>query len=85
MPNIKLDQKIVAIYTVIGLAAGIISNYLTGNSVILAMILPLILYFITLIPLVKKTGEKRRKRIVLNSFLTLFLMWATVWIFLYNL
>ena len=85
MPKMKLEQKIVAIYTVIGFAGGLISNYLTASSIFLALLVPYVIYFVCVLPLVKKVKDKKMKKIVFNSLFTFFLVWLTVWIFFYNL
>lgn len=85
MDKKKLDQRIVAIYTVFGAAAALVANYLNPLSTALALILPFAAYLATLAPIVKGKGKKEKQRIILNSFLTLFLVWATVWIFFFNL
>jgi Mn2+/Fe2+ NRAMP family transporter len=81
----KLEQKIVAIYTVAGLMFGVISHYLTASSLLLALVLPVVSYFITVWPFVKLLKEKDTKKNILSGFMTFFLVWITVWIFFYNL
>ncbi len=82
----KIDQKVVAVYTVIGLLGGLISNYLMGTNVILASVVPFAMCLSTLFPLVKLTkNESKKSRILFNGFFTFFLVWMTVWILLYNL
>jgi len=85
MVKMKLEQKIVALYTVIGVIAGTISNYLATTSTLLAVVAAVVIYFGTSIPLMKGKDEKTRKKIAFNSGMTIFLVWATVWVFLYNL
>ena len=82
----KIDQKVVAVYTVIGLLGGLISNYLMDTSVILASVVPFALCLLSLLLFVQMVkNESKKSRILFNGFFTFFLVWMTVWILLYNL
>jgi len=85
MVKMKIEQKIVAIYTVIGAVSGLISNYLTAISVFWAAISAFMIYFGTVLPILKAKEGKKKKSISFNAAMTFFLVWATVWVFLFNL
>jgi len=81
----KLEQKIVAAYLLVGLVCGILSNYLASINLAYALLVPLGIYFVTLVPLVKVVKERRFRMLISNSLVTFFLVWIMVWVFLYNL
>jgi len=78
----KLEQKIAIIYSFIGIASGFLSNFL--NSLLYAVILPLAVYSISFIILVR-LSKRKILWLLSNSFITFLLVWLVVWIFLYNL
>lgn len=77
----KLEQKIAIIYTLVGIAAGFISNFFSKFGYI-----SLVLYLISL-PILVRFGERKKKFLWLfyNSFATFILIWLLVWIILFNL
>jgi hypothetical protein len=81
----KLEQKIVAAYLMVGLVCGILSNYLASINLTYALLVPLGIYFVTLVPLVKVVKERRFRMLISNSLVTFFLVWVMAWVFLYNL
>lgn len=81
----KLEQKIVAAYLLVGFVCGILSNYLASINLTYALLVPLGIYFVTLVPLVKVIKERRFRMLISNSLVTFFLVWVMVWVFLYNL
>jgi len=83
--NIMLEQKIVAVYSAVGFACGVLSNYLTTINLSLALLLPTACYFATLFPLIKLIKERKLRMLVSNSLITFFLVWLMVWVFLQNL
>lgn len=85
MVTIKLEQKIVGVYSVIGAVCGVLSDYLTSFSLLYAFILPAAIYVATLFPFMKVVKEKGVKKFALSGFVTFFLLWITVWIFFHNL
>jgi hypothetical protein len=85
MDKKKMDQRIVGVYTVVGAVAGLLAQYLTPISIQLALIIPFSMYLASLAVFVRGTRGKERNRVIFNSFLTLFLVWATVWVFFFNL
>lgn len=87
---VKLDQKIVTIYTLLGMILAVISQYvvvsdLLGMGMLLSLLIPSVTYGVSLQLLTKKLTEKKRKRVYSTSFVTLFFVWATVWILIFNL
>jgi hypothetical protein len=89
MDKKKLDQKIVGVYTVVGAVAAIMAQYIIGLDIVLkyqlSLVIPFGMYLLTLGYFVRGTESKERSRIIFYSFFTLFLVWATVWIFFINL
>jgi len=82
----KIDQVVVAIYVLLGAALGLVSNYFNKNlaSLILAFIIPLAVYLITVFPLIKFVKQKKRKWLIQNSLMAFFLIWFIVWIIAHN-
>jgi FtsH-binding integral membrane protein len=80
----KVEQKIVFAYTILGLFSGFLTNYLfmAGLGLIVATAAPFAIYFISLSFLAVFT---KKKMLFYNSFVTFLLVWLTVWILLYNL
>ena len=83
----KAEQSLAAIYLVLGAATGFASNYLMKNfgSFLLAMILPLAVYAVSLIPLFRTVKLKKRNWLIQNSLITFFLVWFIIWVFIYNM
>lgn len=77
------ERKLTLIYFVLGLAMGILSNYLSSTMAFGAGTAVYALSF-----LVSRTviGEKKKLSwYVLNTLLTFVLVWMITWIFLFNL
>ena len=89
MDNKKLDQKIVGVYTVVGAVAALMANYIFNLGgpfrAQLSLVIPFAMYLVTLTPFVRGKEGKTRTRIIYYSFFTLFLVWATVWVFFVNI
>jgi len=83
---LKAEQKIVFAYTVLGILLGAVANYLlkTNVDLILVIALPLVVYFVSLLPLMALVKEKK-SWLFYNSFITFILVWLTAWVLLYNL
>lgn len=83
----KIDQIIILIYVLLGLGLGTLSNYFLQihSNLLLALGLPALAYFVTLLPLLKIVRQKKKKWLFFNSFITFILVWVLVWITLYNL
>jgi len=82
----KLEQKIVLIYLVIGMVMGVLSNYLFASmGLLVAIITPFVVYAVTIAALLNIVKERKVKTVVLNSFVTFILFWLVVWIFLFNI
>jgi hypothetical protein len=73
-------RLLVAVFTVLGIVAGLISNYLS-----MFLFIPVLMYVIAVFPLLKGKKQKDKVRIVQNSLITFVLMWVVVWILLHNL
>jgi len=85
MLNMRIEQKIVAVYSVVGLVCGVLSNYLTALNLTFALLVPVAGYFATLLPLVRIVKERKFRMLLSNSLITFFLLWIMIWVFLYNL
>ena len=81
----KVEQKTVAVYMVIGFLCGIFSNYLTSINLTLSLLVPVAVYFGTLLPLIRIVKERKFRVLISNSLITFFLVWLMIWVFLYNL
>lgn len=83
----KIERTILFVFLALGILLGFASNYFTKtlNSFILALIAPLVVYLVAQAPFMKLVKDKKKRWIFYNSFLTFFLVWLVVWIFLYNL
>lgn len=79
----KLDQTITLIYTVVGVLSGFISSYF--HNLLLAVVIPLIIYVISLVPLLNSVKQKKKFWLFYNSFITFALVWMMVWILIFNL
>ena len=80
----KVEQKIVMIYTFLGFVSGFLTNYTIGLGLTIAFSIPFIIYFISL-PFLTYLVKKRKIILFYNSFVTFILVWLTIWILLYNL
>jgi len=81
----KIDQKIILVYFVFGVILGLVTNFLfTIIEPFFALILPIILYAISMPILFVLVKDKKRFWLFYNSFITFFLTWLVVWILVYN-
>ena len=82
----KVEQKIVFAYTILGTLLGFLTNYLfkSGVDLTIAIAIPFVVYFVSLLPLITLVKEKK-SWLFYNSFITFLLIWLTVWILFYNL
>ena len=82
----KVEQKIVFAYTILGILLGFLTNYLfkSGVDLTIATAIPFVVYFVSLLPLITLVKEKK-SWLFYNSFITFILVWLTVWVLFYNL
>jgi hypothetical protein len=80
----KIEQKLVTLYTVMGVLCGILSNYLMSN-LMFALLLPVACYLGSIVMVIKMVKERKLRMIISNSLITFFAVWITMWVFLYNL
>ena len=81
----KLEQKLVLIYLVIGIVMGVLSNYLYKNmGLAVGVITPFVDYAISIAAFLNIVKERKVKSVVINSFVTFILFWLVIWIFLFN-
>ncbi len=82
----KVDQVIVSIYVLLGILLGLASNYFNKNlgGLLLAFVVPIASYLITVFPLIRFVKQKQRKWLIQNSLIAFFLIWIIVWIIAHN-
>ncbi len=78
----KLEQILTLAYSGLGLISGFISNYL--KSITLGLGVPIAIYIISYIILMKLVSYKKKSWLTANSLITFILVWLVVWIFLFN-
>lgn len=78
----NLEQKLVIVYSFIGIASGFISNFFT---LLYAVSIPLVVYAVSFVFLVRFCKHKKILWLISNSFITFVLVWLVAWIFIYNL
>jgi len=84
--EIKLEQKLTAAYMVLGAACGVLADYIATNaSLLYALLVPLAIYAVTITALVKLMRGQKKSVLVSNSLTTFILVWAVVWVFLFNI
>ncbi len=83
--KLKVEQKLVSVYSLMGLLFGVLSNWMYSTSLALAMILPAAVYFASVVALRKYAKITKVSSIASNTLVTFFLVWIVVWVFLYNL
>ena len=83
----KVDQVIVSAYLVLGIALGFVSNYFNKSlgSVLLAFVVPFVVYVISVGPLFKFVKQKKKNWLIKNSLITFILVWIIVWIIAHNM
>jgi len=81
----KIEQIVVLAFLFLGVLSGFISNYFIKNqeSLMLALILPVIIYLIFLFPFKKLVKTKKFQWLIYNSLVTFILIWLVVWFALY--
>jgi membrane associated rhomboid family serine protease len=79
----NLDQKLAIIYTTLGILAGFISTLF--SSLQFALIIPVVIYLISFIFLVRFCKHKKISWLIFNTIFVFFLIWLMVWIFTCNL
>lgn len=76
----KQDQIVVAMFSLLGILAGIISNY---SVKFLQFLIPLIIYVAAFFLLIKFAKSKIAS-LLINSLVTFVLVWIVVWVLLYG-
>jgi len=79
----KIEKILVLAFTFLGLFTGIVSNYISEASI--SILVALAIYCLSVFSMTKFVKEKKKKKLILNSFVTFILVWLVVWIFLFNL
>lgn len=85
LTSMKIEQKLSIIFSGMGLVTALISNFITNFSVIVALVIPLIVYVATFNFVLRHPHDKKKRVLFVNSFFSFFLVWLIVWIILYNL
>ncbi len=85
LESFTIEQKIVFVYSVIGLVCGFVSSIFTSSNMSYALLVPLGIYAVATALLLKMTKEHKTSTVVSNSLVTFLLVWMLVWVFLYNL
>lgn len=82
----KAEQIITIVYVALGIVFGFISNYVlrTFSNIILAFLIPIIFYAVSVGPLFKLGKLQKKKMLVSNSSITFFIVWIVTWIILFN-
>jgi hypothetical protein len=82
----KAEQVITVVYVSLGIVFGFLSNYVmrTLSSIILAILIPIIFYAVSVGPLFKLGKLHKKKTLVSNSIITFFIVWIVTWIILFN-
>ncbi|MDI6798908.1 MAG: hypothetical protein QMD12_02855 [Candidatus Aenigmarchaeota archaeon] len=83
----KVEQVVVLAFFSLGILSGSISNYFVKaqESLMLALILPVIIYFIFLSLFKKLVKAKKFRWLIYNSLVTFVLIWLVVWFALHAL
>jgi cytosine/uracil/thiamine/allantoin permease len=83
----KTDKILIAVYLILGIFFGYISNYLnkTLSSLTLALLAPIILYIVSQPVLFRLVKNKKKTWLISNSFVTFIFVWLIVWIMLHNI
>jgi hypothetical protein len=82
----KAEQLITSVYVALGILFAFVSNYITKSlsNVIIAILIPIIFYAVTVGPLFKLGKLHKRKMLVSSSIVTFFCVWIVAWIILFN-
>jgi hypothetical protein len=84
--DIKLEQKLTAAYLALGAACGVLADYLATNAMLpYALLVPLVVYAATVTALARLMKGQKTSKLVSNSLMTFVLVWAVVWVFLFNI
>jgi hypothetical protein len=83
--SVKREQGMAVLYSAMGVVAGLISQSFWGKDALIALAMPLVVYAVVTVPLMRILSEKRKGLIFSNTFMTFMLVWATVWVLLFNL
>lgn len=81
--NFNLEQKLTTLFFMLGLAAGIISNYV--SNIFITIGIGAAIYVVTFAVLANKVKSKKLKWLIANTLGTFILVWLVVWIFIFNL
>ncbi len=79
----NLEKILTTIFLVFGIFSGVISNYFTNLT--LSVSIPLLIYFVIQILLMRFYNIKRLKKLIYTNFMTFVLIWLVTWILLFNL
>jgi len=85
LKSITIEQKIVFIYMIIGIVCGLVSSYFTATNLSYALMLPVAIYAVATVPLLRMAREHKTSMVISNSLVTFLLVWILVWVFLYNI
>lgn len=83
----KIEKTILLTYLILGVSFGFVSDYFikTFKDLTYALVIPVLVYFLTQYLLMKLVKEKKKRWLFYNSFLTFILIWLLIWILLFNL
>ena len=83
----RADQIIVFAYFLLGTGLGIVSNYFNEafGSIVLAIVVPFVVYTASSFPLFQLAKHKKKNWLVKNSLITFILVWFIVWIIAHNI
>ena len=83
----KVDKVVVLAFLFFGILSGLVSNHFikTQESLIFALIIPVIIYLIFLSIFKKLVKTKKFRWLIYNSLITFVLIWLLVWFTLHAL
>jgi len=79
----KVERLVFILFTALGFVGGMISVWI--KNLFLSVTVPLVLYVVVTVALLKFFEEKRRKWMIYNGLITFVLVWIVIWISFYNL
>ncbi len=82
--EIKLEQKLVAVFSLLGAMSGYVSNYLSYNE-FYPFVATGLIYGASLLVASAMSRKDKKNIVVSNSLITFLLVWIVVWTFLYNI